>query len=319
MIENITNINRLGTLAQRYLQQTVLPNFEPETYFYDMGTKPVSPDGYATVAWTRMNRMTYTPAQTLLQEGVTPVEKDISNDTIEATYQEYGMYVSLSTKFLKLSPIPVLANAVKQIRYNMARIVDAVIQTELITNGTYVLYPSTLTTRASITSTSYMTAALLAKGSAFLDSKAAPRIGGFYVSQIHPNVCYDLRTETNTGSFIDVNKYKMPEKIYTGEIGELQGVRIVKNPFIQTVIDGVGGTVTIYPSYIMGDGAYGVPTLQSMQTYMTPIDTATDSDPLAQRVKAGAKMLFTTKILQQRALVRIETASSLDAATFFFD
>lgn len=299
------------------MQQTVLPNFEPETFFYEMGTKPVSPEGYATIARPRVNRMTYTPAQTLLQDGVTPVEKAVTTDTIEATYSEYGMYVSLSTKFLKLNPIPMLENVVKQIRYNMARIIDAVIQEELLTNGTYVLYPSTLTARNQITSTSYMTATLLAKASAFLAVKAAPRIGGYYVAQMHTNVIYDLRTETTTGAFLDVAKYKLPEMIFAGEIGQFQGVRIIQNPFIQTVVDGVGGTVTIYPTFVMGDGAYGVPTLQSLTTYMTPM-TASDSDPLAQRVKAGAKILFTSKILQQKALVRIETASSLAAGTFYF-
>jgi len=63
----------------------------------------------------------------------------------------------------------------------------------------------------------------------------------------------------------------------------------------------------------MGQDAYGVATLQTLQAYNTP-RSSSDSDPLAQRVKVGAKVAFDSIILQQNALVRLETASSLSYA-----
>ena len=86
----------------------------------------------------------------------------------------------------------------------------------------------------------------------------------------------------------------------------MYGVRVIKSAFIQTF----ASTVTVYPTYVVGEGAYGVPMLQKLQAYITP-RSASDSDPLAQRVKVGAKVAFESIILQQDALVRIESASSL--------
>jgi hypothetical protein len=46
-----------------------------------------------------------------------------------------------------------------------------------------------------------------------------------------------------------------------------------------------------------------------MQSFITP-RTASDSDPLAQRVKVGAKIAFVAKRLQENAMVRIESGTS---------
>jgi len=48
-----------------------------------------------------------------------------------------------------------------------------------------------------------------------------------------------------------------------------------------------------------------------MQAFITP-RSATDSNPLAQRVKVGAKVAFASVILYQKGIVRIESASSLN-------
>jgi len=90
-----------------------------------------------------------------------------------------------------------------------------------------------------------------------------------------------------------------------GEIGAINGVRIVVSSNVQTF----ASTVTVYPTLVCGRGAYGVPSLNSLRTFITP-RTASDSDPLAQRVKVGAKVAFVTKRLQENAMVRIESGTS---------
>jgi N4-gp56 family major capsid protein len=82
-------------------------------------------------------------------------------------------------------------------------------------------------------------------------------------------------------------------------------VRIVTSSNVGTFTS----TVTVYPTLVLGRGAYGVPSLNSLQTFITP-RTASDSDPLAQRVKVGAKVAFVAKILQEQAMCRIESATS---------
>jgi hypothetical protein len=50
--------------------------------------------------------------------------------------------------------------------------------------------------------------------------------------------------------------------------------------------------------------------LQAPQTYITS-NTASDSDPLAQRIKIGAKVAFGTLILQPDSLIIVESTSNV--------
>ena len=69
------------------------------------------------------------------------------------------------------------------------------------------------------------------------------------------------------------------------------------------------GTITIHISYIMGRGYLGATQLDALKTYVVPA-TASESDPLAQRTKAGWKQLFKALVLNPDFGVRIESASA---------
>lgn len=56
--------------------------------------------------------------------------------------------------------------------------------------------------------------------------------------------------------------------------------------------------------------------LMAPQTYVTS-NTPTDSDPLAQRIKIGAKVAFGTLILQPDALIIVESASNVAFSSSF--
>lgn len=67
-------------------------------------------------------------------------------------------------------------------------------------------------------------------------------------------------------------------------------------------------SVVVHFSWIMGRDAFACPELQTLQTYITP-NGASDSDPLAQRRKAGWKVMFKCVICNQAFISRLETAS----------
>ena len=310
MAMNRANIDYSGQLLQTWLDRTVLENFEPELRFYDMWKKPAWKPWYNTLAWTRMNKSLVTPTNATLTEWVTPNSTDLQMTTISLTATQYGLYATITDLLEDVSPIPMVAESLKILWQNMARIIDGVIQDSLATNGTNVIYAWGAANRAAIAQSSsyYMVPELLAQANAFLSTKAAPTFGNSYVAVMHPNVIYDVMTGSSTGAFLDLAKYTESGRgqILKGEIGMLYNVRVIKSAYIQTF----ASTTTVYPTYIMWEGAYGVADLQSLRTYLTPA-TASDSDPLAQRRKAGCKVAFGTIILQQDALVRVETASSL--------
>ena len=67
--------------------------------------------------------------------------------------------------------------------------------------------------------------------------------------------------------------------------------------------------VNVHISYVMGRGFLGATTLDSLKTYVVPAQ-ASESDPLAQRTKAGWKQLFKALVLNPDFGTRVESASA---------
>lgn len=305
-----SNINASWQALQTYLNKKVLEIFEPELKFHDMGEKPIRASWFNTLAWTKVDQLRVTASSALLTEGTTGSESSLTMTTISMTPNQYGLYVTMSDLLIDVAPIALISKAATVVGQNLARIIDSVIQSVLATTGTNVLYGGSATSRATIGASDTMKATLLARANALLSTKAAPTFNDSYVAVMHPNCIYDLQMESGTGTFIDLVKYTSAvQRAFKWEIGMLFNVRVVKSAHIQTF----ASTVTVYPTYIMGQGAYGVADLQAMRSYITP-RTASDSDPLSQRVKVWSKVAFNAIVLQQDALVRVETASSLSFA-----
>lgn len=301
------NINNSGQLLQIWLDRTVLENFEPNLRFYEMWEKPARPAGYNTLAWTRCERLTVSPANATLLEWITPDDTAIKFTTVTLNAKQYGMYAIITDILEDVSPIPMVSKALEVIGQNMARIIDEVIQW-VLANWTNVNYAGTATSRATITAADLLTTTDLAKANAFLSTKAAPVFGDGYIAIMHPNVLFDLQTGTATWAFLDLSKYTESGRalIVNGEVGKIFNVRVVTSSFIQTF----ASNVTVYPTYVLWKGAYGVADLQGLRSYMVG-DWASKSDPLSQRRYVWSKVAFNAIILQQDALVRIESASSL--------
>lgn len=72
--------------------------------------------------------------------------------------------------------------------------------------------------------------------------------------------------------------------------------------------------ISVYPGFVVGKGAFGTCTLNgmSLQTFTTP-KGASDSDPLSQRRKVGAKYMRKSFILDNDFIERYETSSGIAA------
>ena len=68
-------------------------------------------------------------------------------------------------------------------------------------------------------------------------------------------------------------------------------------------------TVNVHISYVMGRGYLGATTLDALKTYIVPA-SASESDPLAQRTKAGWKQMFKALVLNPDFGTRVESASA---------
>ena len=290
-------------VLQTWLKREVLENFEPNLYFYKGGEQPTVEGGYNTLGWAKFTQVADTDVTEGADDtdGVTPASIDFDATVITVTPKQYRVVISLSDMLIDLNVINFLSGAAREVGNAMARRIDKEVQT-VIMAGTRVIYGGTASARTALAATDVLTAAKLNRANALLESRFAPKIDGYYIGYAHPFQIFDLRSESGTGNWLEVNKYVTPDKIFKGEIGMLSNIRIVMAPFIQKF----SSTVDVYPCLVVGKGAYGVGTFQSLQTYLTPA-TPSDSDPLAQRRKVGAKVAFGSIILQQDAMVRIET------------
>jgi N4-gp56 family major capsid protein len=269
-----------------------------------MGEKPMVDDGFGTVSWAKASQLTVTAATATLTEGVVPNSTAFTYTVITTTPTQYGIYVEISDRLLKAAPTKILANAGKEVGANMARIVDQVIQTEIMA-GTNVLYSdvSVNTVRTDIATTDLITSSIVRKTHTKLQNQNAPDIDGYFVAVAHPFVIGDLQAES-AGAWLEFNKYTTPDKLFKGEIGALYGIRFTVCQNVQTF----ASTTTVYPTLVMGKGAYGVAEWSSLETIYKPLGSG--ADPLNQVASVGAKIDFSAKRLQENAMVRIETAAT---------
>ncbi len=147
-----------------------------------------------------------------------------------------------------------------------------------------------------------------------------------YVGIIHPDVAYDLMSDPK---WVNVKTYSDPEGIYLGEIGKIENVRFVETTEAKKFVnEGSGSSIDVYSTLIIGDGAYGVTEIEGggLETIIKPLGAGNDplnqratigwkaagNDPLNQRATIGWKATHVAKILNEKAMVRIETASTFN-------
>jgi N4-gp56 family major capsid protein len=118
----------------------------------------------------------------------------------------------------KTAPTSIVTDAGREIAANMGRIIDQVVQAELVT-GTNVIYANDAVNRAALAATDVVTGADLAKATTKLRSlNAKPISMGCYVGIVHSFVAGNIRN-TSSGLWLEANKYVTNETILNGETG----------------------------------------------------------------------------------------------------
>jgi len=290
---------------QTKLNKDLLANFEPNLFFAKLGEKPMIGNGIGTISWAKPSKLSVTAATATLTEWTTPTSTAFSYSTISTTPVQYGIYVEISDRLIRDAPTQILNNAAREVGSNMARIIDQVIQTEVMA-WTNVLYSdvSVNTVRTDIATTDIMTSSLIKKSAIKLRSLDTPTIDWtYFLAVAHPFVIWDLVWEPN-GAWIEFSKYTTPDKLFKWEIGALSWIRFSESSNIQTFTS----TTTVYPTLVMGKGAYGVAEWSSLEAIYQPLGSG--NDPLKQRATVWSKIDFSAKRLQEDAMVRLETAAT---------
>lgn len=299
-------ISTRGTIGANVLQtkvaSTIIKNLEPNLYFYDFGVKPdANLNGFGTITWLAPSKLSISVATATITEGTNPASQAFSINAIIGTPTQYGLYVELSDRLIKASPVNVMNLAATEVGNNLARVIDQVVQTEVMA-GTKVLYANAKANRAALAATDIMTETDVKKCNVFLRTSGAKDISGDYVCIAHTYQTGDLRS--TSGMWMEASKYTTPDKLFNGETGKIHGTRFVESGNVQTF----ASTTTVYPALFIGQQAYGVADFSSLEAVMKPLNIHGGALNLVAAV--GAKIDFVAKRLNEGAMIRLETGAA---------
>ena len=229
---NTQTTGGLSAEMKTYYGMELLENAKPQLVHNQFAaTKPLPVGGGKTVEWRKFGA--FDKALTPLTEGVTPDGSGISVSYITKELAQYGDYTTVSD-MLDLTAIDdVVLEITDRHGNNMGLTLDTVTRNE-IQQGNQVIYAPVLgeggkqtavTSRVALTPVCKMTSELVAKAATQLKKMNAPTFDGKYVCIIHPSVAFDLRQDE---AWIAAHQYAAATELFSGEIGELHGVRFVE-------------------------------------------------------------------------------------------
>ena len=229
---NTQTTGGLTAEMKTYYGMELLENAKPQLVHNQFAaTKPLPVGGGKTVEWRTFGA--FDKALTPLTEGVTPDGSGISVSYITKELAQYGDYTTVSD-MLDLTAIDdVVLEITDRHGNNMGLTLDTVTRNE-IQQGNQVIYAPVLnadgsqtpvTSRTALTPQCKMTSELVAKAATQLKKMNAPTFDGKFVCIIHPSVAFDLRQDE---AWIAAHQYAAATELFSGEIGELHGVRFVE-------------------------------------------------------------------------------------------
>lgn len=191
-------------------------------------------------------------ATSALTETSDPDAVSTGTSTVSVTPAEYGNAVILTLKLqgtqYLISYEQDIANLIS---YNMVNTIEELASTAIEAGGTEEIVDGGA--ENALTSADEITAASVRKQRAELVSASVrPAVGGLYIAVIHPDVAYDLQTETGDGAWVKPAEYVDAPRIATGEIGTFAGFRFVESPRAPLNADAGSTTTDTYETIFAG-------------------------------------------------------------------
>lgn len=302
-----TTSTTLAADLQTYFSKALLKQAKYRTVLDQFGYKETIPSNSSkTISFTQYADLT--PVSSTLTEGTPPTDTALAASAITATIDQVGAYVTL-TDLAKITPKhPVMQKTIELLGVQGARSYDNFIAT-VLQAGTAVIYPGAIASRATLTTTSYLTFSDVTKAVVNLRKNGATEFDdGNFVLVVDPQVEGDLLQDT---AFQNVVYRQQPNshgnELYKNAIASFAGVTVVRSNNLGTVTAGSGGTLTGHISYLFGRNAYAVSDLQSMEMFQEGPGSV--SDPLRQKMTVGWKFGFKSVILNNNFMYRLESIS----------
>lgn len=318
MSMNTTQSSGLSPELRTYYDMNLLSRLLPAlVYMYFGQVRPMPARQGQSVNYRRFNSLPV--ATTPLAEGITPDSGNPTISQVTATPAQYGHYLQVTDQVEFTSPDPVLTEFGKLLGEQAAQTLDTLVR-DVVTSGTTVQYAGGRTSRDAVTSNDKVSLTEIRKAVRTLQNNKVAKVtqilnpstgigttpvNAAYVGIVGPYGHYDLKGESG---WISIEQYGTATPLLPNEVGKLDDVRFVlsQNPKIYT---GAGDNgIDVHATIVMGADAFGMISPFGVQNIMK--DFGAGEDPLNQRMSTGWKTLFTSVILQQLAILRVEHAVS---------
>lgn len=258
-----------------------------------------------TVFWVGINKV---DAGGVLTEGADPTTRSSKAFRVSAVLKEYGNLVKNSRLFMDTSMDGVREQIMGDLARDAAKVLDdTVLATALA--GSNVVFAGTATHRSNIIKASTATIKTVRQAVRLLELSSVPRFqDGFYVGLIHPDVKYDLQTDS---AWQDIVKYRDTVKYdIVGEVGSIWGVRFALAPTIPLLVNTGSANVDVYRTLIFGPDFVGQSDMGDLEVVINEPGKTTE---LGQYNTYGYRFVLASALLQNARGVRIESSASLGA------
>lgn len=305
---NTTGAVSLSAEMKTFYDKNLLRYTKPHLVHDQFGqTRNIPKNGGKRIEFRRFEQLP--KALTPLTEGVTPEGQTMTVTKQEAEVKQYGGFVSLSDQISMTAIDNVVVEATTAIGNQAGSTLDT-ISREALNAGTNVQYAEgQVSSRTELTAEMKLTVKAIKMAVRALKVQNTAKINGHYVAIIHPDCAYDIMEDPR---FIEVVKYKNPERIFNGEIGTLEGVRFIETTEAKKFTNAGASGIDVYSTLLLGENAYATTKIEGggLETIVKPLGSGGTADPLDQRSTVGWKAMKVTEILSQQYMVRIETAST---------
>lgn len=216
--------NDLSVEMKTYYSDYMIDLAKPMLIHDQFGQKHPIPKGRGKTVEFRQ----YTPLVKMLTplvEGVTPVGQALNVSAITCTVKQYGGWIQLPDMLLLTAIDNNMVQATELLADQAGRTLDTITREELNGGSNVMIYNDSINSRLALTSSMKISVDIIKRAARALKSQNAKPYKGDYVAIIHPDVSYDLMSDS---AWVDAHKYATPENIYSGEIGRIGGVRFVE-------------------------------------------------------------------------------------------
>lgn len=244
---------------------------------------------------------------TALTEGAPPTPRALTISTVSINPTQYGDAVAITDLAARLSPFDISNVATEKITQQAMESLDKVNRDVIAAGGT-AFFANAVASRVALAAGDKLDSADLRRLRATMYKNKIPPFGdAYYRLLITPEQGYDLRNDGVTnGNWVDANKYTTPETLLRGELGRLEGFRIME------VVNGptFASTVTVHAGIAVGDvRGWGAGDLQSLSVHHVA-PGGDHQDFLAQEELVGWKVAFGVAVLDNLRYYRVESAAS---------